>query len=769
MLFKQRLVAFLLSFTFLVALHFAPVWAQDNPDAPLDRGAWTPNAEVAEVAKGIRRSQDFLDWILTKGNVPRNGYEPIISNWKVVRNTSYALAILVVVGAGFLIMLRRNKDINVVKFIPLFIGLVAYVTFSFAITKQLYQLTEGLIKSFYRLEAQNQQTGRPKYITTEDLLHVEWSYENVEWSRRAGIPYDESSDTSLLLTRLTTWTYMTMSGILILRQVILWFFITVSPFIALLLPFPLIRNTAKIWVGEFFRWLFYGLLFAVFLRGLVEIWRRGIPLGFTDFTGTQSGIGNITYPNGVNYQLAGPNYRLQFPGQYSGVHNIDTYVNYIVALIMLWVVIILPWVLLRIFRDALSAWLKSDSANDLLGQLGTLYSKYTPGSGGQGKSVGPTIPHPPASPSPTGTGQALELPFRKVNIVARDVSVNQDINNVNVDRGISQAATDEMTKLLGMSLPKITDIARMEMNANQMMQSWSNLQKLGNPNAASSPMEQQRIGNMRAELSKRAQSGDERAQNILRAAQSAATVSAQAAMGTLSSPAAQGSAQVTEDLTTGASQGAAAIAAAMASNLSASKIVSQAKAGTKAGSRIMPVVNKAQSVSLNDYEEVKKMWMDHYQKGDIPQTGKFQDRKQWIKQDIEKAETAVAMLGNINPQLKQKGLEMVAALLPFLLLGGFSEQETIAYMKAKVEAAKQVLEEMEAQEQGKKQAENETESVELERGQQHAQAESHLEAEVPEEPTVSPETIEQQAVANSLTTNDMPNSIAPSAITSNSK
>jgi hypothetical protein len=41
---------------------------------------------------------------------------------------------------------------------------------------------------------------------------------------------------------------------------------------------------------------------------------------------------------------------------------------------------------------------------------------------------------------------------------------------------------------------------------------------------------------------------------------------------------------------------------------------------------------------------------------------------------------------------------MVATLLPFLLLGGFSKTEVIAYLKAKQEAAKSVLEDFKKKE-----------------------------------------------------------------------
>jgi hypothetical protein len=44
-------------------------------------------------------------------------------------------------------------------------------------------------------------------------------------------------------------------------------------------------------------------------------------------------------------------------------------------------------------------------------------------------------------------------------------------------------------------------------------------------------------------------------------------------------------------------------------------------------------------------------------------------------------------------------METVGAILPFLLVGGFSQTEVIAYLKAKLEAAKAVKEEISKKEE----------------------------------------------------------------------
>ncbi len=702
-----------------------------------DAGSFVPDAEVTQVGKDAVRSEDFLDWVLAKGTTPQNGDTPLQRTWRYVEQATYALSALMVVAVGFWFMIRRDKDIKVMRFLPLLVVLMVYIFFSYTIIHLIYSLTEGLIHNFLTIPNGGCES---HILCRKDLLDINFPYLGFQGARRAGTEFDESAAINLLLVRLTTWTYMAMSGILIIRQVILWFFIIVSPLLALLFPFPLIRNTAKIWIGEFFRWLCYGILLAMFLRGLVIMWQNGIPMQFRqdDPAGWSS---TLQYPTATNILIAGPNYHtdksVDAPtgAASTNINLVDTYANYVVALIMLWVVIILPWILLRIFRDMFTGWLKSDGANGLMSQLGSVYSKYAPGGGGRARTVpSPPSPQPePLSPSPAGAGRALELPFRKVNIVARDVAVNQDIKNenvVNIDREISQAQTTDLSRFLGMAIPKITDVARMEMNTNQMSQAWSNLQKLGNPNLAKNPQEVQHISAMRAELSRRAASGDDKASSILRAAESASAASASSLL-TTRGRSASSSAATAEQVQTGAQKGAAAIAAAVASQSGgphAASVVARAAQST-AGGRVMPVVNKMQSVSLSDYEDVKKMWLDHYKNGEVPLGANTNSREEWIKMDVQKAEVAIGMLGNINPQVKQKGLEMVAALLPFLLLGGFSEQETITYLKAKVEAAKQTLAELEAEHKGEQKTKEEEEEQLSVENKKEATAEKHMEAE----------------------------------------
>ena len=71
--------------------------------------------------------------------------------------------------------------------------------------------------------------------------------------------------------------------------------------------------------------------------------------------------------------------------------------------------------------------------------------------------------------------------------------------------------------------------------------------------------------------------------------------------------------------------------------------------------------------------------------------GKVTDKETWIKSDIEKITETINLLSSTDQQNIDKGMEMVANILPFLLVGGFSKAEVVAYLKAKLEAGKAVL------------------------------------------------------------------------------
>jgi hypothetical protein len=95
------------------------------------------------------------------------------------------------------------------------------------------------------------------------------------------------------------------------------------------------------------------------------------------------------------------------------------------------------------------------------------------------------------------------------------------------------------------------------------------------------------------------------------------------------------------------------------------------------------------------------MWMNHYRNSDVPRSDTIKNRESWIQEDIQQLTNTMNLLTSPSVKDRQQGMENLATLLPFLLLGSFTDLETLTYIKAKLEAAKLVREEMEHVEKAK--------------------------------------------------------------------
>lgn len=624
----------------------------DNGNGSPDDENWTEDANVTFVGKSANRAGDFLDWTLrnygwacvtqdaNNADACNNSKNPLIPFWALVRNVMYALLVIVVLVAAFVMIITRGRNLTIQRFIPRFILIIVLITLSYSLVQFLYQIAD-IVQGFL-LKPDN------KIISTRDLIFIGFDYESFIGLRRVGIQFDESAFMTLLLVRLTAITYYVMTGILLIRKIILWFFIILSPVFPLLLFFKPVRNTGKIWIGEFFRWLLYGPLFALFLHGLVVLWRStsGIPLPF-DFSAVEAG--KIVYPTSVNILIGGPG---QAIGYNNSVNVQDTFALYVVALLMLWVVILLPFLLLKIFLDYMG--------NLSLQENTTLKRMWD-----RGNSLLPKPPPAPTSPAPTpppaGAGLARALPFNvaasKSSSVTNNIYNNKSVNNIT-----SIPANAQILQLANLSVPKMRDIAKFETssmshNASRVQEAnriKTSLQRIANPASVMSTVERDRYSQVREKLVEEKQKGNVLAGTILNAAN--ATQGANAPAGSVHVPGAKATV-------------------------------------TNMAQMNLPAVNKVQQVSIEDYEEVRKMWIDTYQNSEPPTdlSGKQETREEWVKSDIDKINQAVNMLSSVDPVKNNEGMEMVSNILPFLMVGGFSKTEVIAYLKAKLEAAKQIL------------------------------------------------------------------------------
>lgn len=706
---------------------------QDRPDslaiigaAGSAAGGWQPDDEVTFTGKLAARSEDVLDWLL--GNYQWSNISseknPFNDLWVFIRNTVFAILGLFILVGAFLMIITRGRSLTVKRLIIRFVMVLVLVIFSFSIVRTIYSLTD-IVQGFFLYVPNVDAQGNPipgedptRIISTQDLLNVAFAYKDFRGFRRIGPEYNESAITSLLLIKATAATYYTMFIILIIRKVILWFFILVSPVFPLLLFFKPVRNTAKIWIGEFFRWVLYAPLFAIFLRGLVEIWKygvdasggnaTGVPLKFvTELAGTKTSAGQIDYPTAINILLGGP-------GQYvlgnNNVNYKDTFVLYLVALLMLWMVIILPWILLRIFLDYFNGTSFGDSnLVKFLARNGLPPpSRYRPES----LYPPPDSPTPPLTPPPGVAGMAKSLPLSKFrHTPVAEIQQAMQEETARAQQSIGQAAA-ESGRITSMNVENANIQAGQLLASNLINISDTQSQQIVEAlsQAGLSIPTMQDIARIEASSMQKGGPAKEEYNRL------AEVLSRVAGTSQLVSPAEKEKfSAIKERLIQQSKQG----------NAVAKSVVS---AATPIGAAL-PQQNQVQQVNLEDYEEVKQTWQENYRKLDPPNgpDGKPKTRSEWLKEEIKQIPTVIDFLTSGDPKRQEEGKKMVSKILPFLLLGGFSNAEIVAYLKAKLEAAKVVLKEV-LQVESKE--EEEDTKVEVDRSK-HVQKTMSAEAEIP--------------------------------------
>src|SRR3989344_2262819 len=838
---------------------------------------WVHDPEITALGKGGERSRQFISWVLSH---PSDDDSPnIMSVWKLSRNIAYFMLLIIAIFMGLGIMIGQRGYFNLqVDVSPLFIKLVSlllYVTFSAAIVLMIVQVSDILMQFFIRTLGVDKVFNIffvPGNVKVDNNVAnaSEQAYRTFEgYSNISTIALD-SVRTSKFLIRLTNMTYYFIGIMFLLRKIVLWFLLIVSPFLAVLAPFIFIRNIGWIWIGVFFQWVFYGPLASLFLGTLARIWNspRHIPFIF-DFSRIQ-GMGTdyvnkIIYPTTTNILYGGPAQTLK---TYNTSSYVDTYAEYIISLIMLWTVIILPWWLLRIFRDYCC-----DGILAMKNILMAMYDSFKAGG------LGPTPPGPvPAAPVPTGrTSTAMKLPKD------RDMKATVKIATV---QEIKQARTEEITKSIEVHVSKLTDIAHIETNKQTRENVVKNIDYLKNPMKAETTTDRQRFMTMRTELYDRAVKGDQMAKQAVMAfssqtqslitekqrliktmpqvtpvikttsikvglpqekttkvvssvlnsiATNKQTVSAITQMSSMPQQQVQTvltSLSKSENMTQSAPQVISKISSetriekvkvehilqetekffaqddlrsTIVNNISQTFNVPPQKVNVvivsmgpqvdlshpspellsrfQEQAKIEPVklqqvilksvtdyaekknmihsiavaeglpdetvqkviathipaiaqpekhiedqITIPPSVSIEDYEEVKSMWSDQYQKGEVPISNTIKDRKEWLNTDIIALTNILNKITSSNEDLRSQGLDDVGYILPIFMVNNLKGEELAVYLKAKLEAAKQVKHDVEKEEEIRQTIDSQKEEVFVDIDRPKAQeAAKHLE------------------------------------------
>ena len=459
---------------------------------------------VTEVGKSADRARQLLWWVFQHPGIHT---APVLAQiWAIARNIVLVFVVMVIVAFGVSLILGRRRGaigpvfsgitspifgVNIPIIFFRIAGILIYVMFSYIIIVALIQTSDIIMRFFIETVG-----GKDLFnIIFSGAGNTEANYQTFRGFRDVNPESLEMINTSLFYIRFTSFTYNAMSVILVLRTVFLWFMLILSPFLALLMPFVFIRNVGWIWIGVFFQWIFYGPLFALFLAALTRIWVSGIPYGF-DFSRVNDDSGQV-YRTAINILWGGPAQTLS-PG--NSANYVDTYAEYFIALIMLWAAIILPWLLLRIFRDYCCSMIAAGT--NTLSSIFDRLRQYP-------------VPPPPQPITPTTTsGMAVELPFRqkieeKVKEVQR-VRIEEITN-------ISNVSTNEIARSMDLSVSRLADVSRMETNMMKKAEVASYLNKIRIPERLAQPEDREKFKQVREELVSRALKGDRVAQTLLAA------------------------------------------------------------------------------------------------------------------------------------------------------------------------------------------------------------------------------------------------------------
>ncbi len=472
---------------------------------PKTKHYWVEDPEITAQGKADERARQFLYWVLTTSAI--DNAQILTDIWLYTAMIALFGVVLVaaVFGIGYIISQKTNYDFKI-RVWPTIIKvgtMLLYVAFSASIVFALIEFSEILMRfSYERLggrELFNIYFANPN--NSNLLGGTEDSYRTFVGCRDLNIRVKEGIDAEVFMLKLTNVSYYVMGTMLLLRKILLWFLLFVSPFLALLMPFIFIRNTGWIWIGVFFQWLFYGPLLTLFLGGMAQIWKYGIPFSFDFSRVSEPGIfrpEGYVYTTGINIVYGGPAQRVDsvmgFNRPIAAGNNgsyVDTFAEYVITLIMLWAVTFFPWWLLRIFRDY--------CCDGIYAMKNILLAMYDNMRGGPSKG-----------PSPSGP------PARPTMKLDTDVPVKTDIRvSLGSLEQMKKSMTVDLAKNLNLSASRITDIARVETNKQMQSVVTQNLTYLANPVKAQRPNERQQYMNLRSELFARAIKNDSMARTII--------------------------------------------------------------------------------------------------------------------------------------------------------------------------------------------------------------------------------------------------------------
>ncbi len=633
---------------------------------PVHNHLWVEDATITAQGKADERARQFIYWVLTHPALDNN---PVLVHvWAAARNVAYFFVLIIgaIMGLGIIINRRSNfsSSVKVWPSIWKILLVLLYISFSATIVITLIQLSEVLMKFFIE-----NLGGKDLFQIYFSGTNTESSYLNFVGCRDLNIRVQEQVGNQLMLAKITNITYYVMGGMILLRKVLLWFLLFASPFLGILIPFVFIRNIGWIWIGVFLQWIFYGPLLALFLGGLAAIWHSGIPFPF-DFSRVNQ-VSGYVYPTATDIAFAGPAQNWMISDKVTNNLNyIDTYAEYIITLLMLWAVTFFPWWLLRIFRDYCC-----DAINASKNILMSMYDQMR---------GGPQPSAPTPTPAPTNIGVAMKIP--------QSVQIPIKVKLETMEE-IKKTKTEDITRSLNIKASTLTDVAHFETNKELNKTVNKNINYLQNPTQAETATERQKYMNIRTELFNRAVKDDVVAKQVLTSISSSHVEQVAKRQEMLKTISQMVPVTKLEQIKIKTNDIDIPVPTAKLEQVKLKtgeiKVQIPVKTPEKSIEQIIPL---PPTVPIEEYEQVKRMWKEQYEKGEVPTTENIKSREAWVDQDIVFITNTLNKLFSSDEKIKQAGLDDVGYILPIFLVNNLKGDQLVVYLKAKVEAAKEVKE-----------------------------------------------------------------------------
>lgn len=763
---------------------------------PLTNHYWALDEQTTSQGKSNERARQFLYWVMSKSAIDQH---PVIRQiWGTTQAVVLFLFLFVAALFGLVYIVSQRSDFQLKTQIwPIMYkigsGLI-YIIFSYAIIMTFIQLSEIIMKFFI------ESLGGDKLfnIYFAGSQSKEDSYATFVGCRDLNYKVQEAAKSEMFLMKVTNITYYAMGIMLLLRKILLWFLLFAAPFLALLMPFVFIRNIGWIWIGVFFQWVFYGPLFALFLGALTKIWQAGIPFPF-DFSRTTQVSGYI-YPTGINIVYGGPaQVGNQIIGALNNGNYVDTFAEYVISLIMLWAVVLFPWWLLRIFRDYCCDGIMA-MKNVLMSMYDRMTpppKAPPPGPSTTGpRGVEMKLPREIEVPikvkletvqeirqsKTEDITKSLNLSMSKITDVARFETNKQTNETVrkNIDllsHPTSASTPAERQKFMNIRTELFNRTIKEDKVARQVLSSISNSQTeihsrkeellrtvphVGSATNAVSykvNISQDKVSSINSSIVSSVTSNTSVMQQIAQTTKST-TSQVQSVLSSYKTNIAKAPAQIVKTIATEtgiAGDTVKSIIQAVSTTLRTNKeVVKQVAEKEQVKEEMVAQVVNTQtplvaepeknieqtvtippSVSIEDYEEVKKMWTSQYEKGEVPTSENITSRGQWVEQDVVFITNTLNKLLSTDDKLRQEGIDDLSYILPIFLINSLKGEELVVYLKAKLEAAKAVKHDMDKEkeitEKLKKKSEETEEFVDVKKKEEENTKTLEMSQELPSE------------------------------------